>query len=179
MHTVITLCMDASSSNRVTAFERLLAENGISNYAADLGYKPHISLFSFSDKDPETAFQIVAQIAENNPSFRIVFDAVSLFPGERPVLWFAPVPSTTLLSLHEKLHAALASPKTSRYFQIGQWTPHLTLAGGLTQDTAAKGVAAILPAFSSMELFFDTIEVATFYPPRVVWRGHLQANDSV
>lgn len=179
MHTVITLCMDADSSDRVTAFERLLAENGISNYAADLGYKPHISLFSFSDKDPQIAFQIAAQIAASNPSFRIVFDAVCLFPGERPVLWLAPVPSSTLLSLHEKLHVALASPTTSRYFQIGQWTPHLTLAEGLTQETAAKGIAAILPVFSSMELFFDTIEVATFYPPRVVWRGHLQANDPI
>jgi len=174
---VITLCPDSASSDRIAGLQNLLAQQGISHYAKALGYKPHISLFSFTDQSPQDAISAATDISNCHFPMRITFDAIALFPGQNPVLWLAPIPSALLLSLHEKLHTALASLSTSRYFKPTHWTPHLTLAEGLTQANAPQAIATILPSFSPIECIFDSIEVVTFRPPKLVWRAPLLVNE--
>jgi 2'-5' RNA ligase len=174
MHVVITLCMDASSSDRVASLQRLLAERGISDYANRLGYKPHLSLLRFDNLEPEVVLPIVSRLAANIPSLPISLEGVALFAGASPALWLVPVANTALLSLHSHLHAALAQHVAHDHYQPDHWMPHVTLAEGLDHAGATNAIAAILPVFSPIKGRLDKIEIVCFPPVTVIWSERAQ-----
>jgi len=120
MRVVITFCMDASSSARVATLQQLLANRGISDYARRLGYGPHLSLLSYDNLEPEAVLPTVSRLAPNMPSLPISLQGVALFAGASPVLWLAPIANAAPLSLHGRLHAALAPHVAHCHYQPGR-----------------------------------------------------------
>jgi len=175
MHVVITLGLDAASADRVASLQVLLAARGISDYAARLGYGPHLSLLSYDDLEPEAVLPVVSRLAPQIPSLPIHLEGVSLFASASPVLWLAPAANAALLSLHSQLYASLSPHIAHCHYQPGRWVPHVTLAERLDRSSAAEAIAAILPVFLPIEGRLERIEVLKCPPATVIWSAQTQA----
>ncbi len=77
----------------------------------------------------------------------LVLGGLLVFARRRCVLARVVVPSSALLDLHARLHAALdddpATGPSARYLSPGTWTPHVTLARALSPDQVGAAVAAL------------------------------------
>ena len=175
MHVVITLGLDAASADRVAGLQALLSARGISDYAAQLGYGPHLSLLRYDDLETEAILPVVSRLAPQIPSLPIYLEGVCVFASTSPVLWLAPAANAALLSLHSHLYASLSPHIAHRHYQPGRWVPHVTLAEGLDRSGAAEAIAAILPIFLPIEGQLESIEVLRCPPATVIWSAQTQA----
>ena len=95
------------------------------------------------DLDP-----VLAQAAEPLP-LPVVIGGLLVFARRRSVLALSVVPSSALLAAQERVHEALVDceplnrPGGADHLAPGRWTPHVTLARGLTAEQVARAVEAL------------------------------------
>ncbi len=95
------------------------------------------------DLDP-----VLARAAGRRP-LPVVLGGLLVFARRRSVLALAVVPSSDLLALQQRVHDALVDCEPLNrlgggdHLAPGRWTPHVTLARGLTAEQVARAVEAL------------------------------------
>ena len=167
----INICFDEDETDRIAALQRRLAERGISDYAAWLAYPPHLTLARVDDADPKSLISAAGHLLRQLTRTKIGLGGLSMFGGNEPVVWLAPVPSPTLLDAHRQLCAGLEPLYVHEHYRPANWMPHVTLAAGLDRHKAAAAIAALLPEFRPMAVTLSRVEVVSFPPAQVLWSG--------
>lgn len=152
MPIAVTLCLDPVSSGYVSGLCRLLAERGITDYAERLGYRPHVTLLRYDDLPTDAALPVLTRFAGQVSRVAVKLEDVALFSGPSPVLWVAPDSNQALLALQNQIHDALLPHVPAPHYQPKTWQPHITLAEGLTPDSAADALPIIK---SPLRLWMD------------------------
>lgn len=171
MAAVINICFNADHTDRISAFQRSLAQQGISDYAARLGYPPHITMVRVDEADPRLLIPAAKGIIAQLHSIRIELNGLALFGGEKPVLWLAPVPNPSLIAAQRQLCSDLEPLSVHEQSRSANWTPHVTVAAGLDQGKAVAAISALLPDFGPIAVTPSRVEVVSFPPTMVVWSG--------
>jgi 2'-5' RNA ligase len=95
------------------------------------------------DLDP-----VLARAAEPLP-LPVVIGGLLVFARRRSVLALSVVPSSALLAAQQRVHDALVDCEPLNrhgggdHLAPGRWTPHVTLARGLTAEQVARAVEAL------------------------------------
>jgi 2'-5' RNA ligase len=106
-----------------------------------------------------------------SPPVPLRFTAIGVFPASG-VLHLTPAASAALPALHAALHRAVGA-EGRPHFQLGDWTPHCTLATGLDSAALGAGTAALAADFADFEATLSALAVVEFPPPRLHWRRKL------
>lgn len=145
----VELLLDDGSEAAVRAQWRLLLEAGLPSQARHTGAsnRPHVTLTA-RDAIPDGVEQALAAAVGPLP-LPLTLGGLLLFPGRRCVLARLVVPSSRLLRAQLAVAAVLdgAGAPSSRgaHFHAGRWTPHVTLARGLTGEQVAAALALLVP----------------------------------
>jgi 2'-5' RNA ligase len=142
------------------------AWDAIASLLPRIGSTPHVSLAVFDDVDTDLLTKVVASFAEETPALSLCFSSLSIFPGQKNVLFLAPVMKPDLLRLHEQFHTRLAEHGllSVPQYSPGAWVPHCTL----TVDESLSECLASLAEIHSRELLgnytFDHIQLVRYKP---------------
>ena len=106
--------------------------------------RPHLSLIVTDDADGLQ--EHAPRLALHGVETEIEMAAVSLFPADPPVLVLAVAPAPELVTLHERVNAALAAAGVDiwPHYRPGTWLPHCTLSMGVPADALAGALTACL-----------------------------------
>ena len=127
----IGLYFDPETDHTVQEIWRHLAEDGLADYYPVSGNRPHITLVLFEDTDVGRAESVLREVVAEQPAFPLSFQQVGVFPGAKPVVFWAPVITQTLLALQKRLYDRLADfsqPPEFDFYQPDHWIPHCGLA---------------------------------------------------
>ena len=121
--------------------------------------------------EPEDLIPAAKQLLPLLAAISIELSGLAIFPGAEPVLWLAPAPSVSLLQAHRRLCSDLAPMVVHDHYRPDLWMPHVTLAARLDQRAAVAAVFELVPAMGPTSGKVAALEVVSFPPARVVWRG--------
>ena len=164
----LTLRLDPEAGSRVVAIQQALAARGLSD-ASRLEYPPHVTLAVVSDDADLARLLAAAQnLATRWPRLTTTLASMGIFPGTPAILFLAPVVTAGLLERHAELLASLAGERIDPHYETGNWVPHVTLAGDVTDVPAAVAVVGTLGW--PIPAMLDAVEVVRFPPPGILAR---------
>jgi 2'-5' RNA ligase len=171
----IVLFFDPASCRRVEELQ-----DGISHPAGlpatgNARPRPHITLALFDALETtDPADKILRNISHSVFPFEIKLESIGWFPTKEGVIFLAPVVTRQLLDVHGHLHRMLDGEGliSVPHYQPGKWVPHCTISTGLTPDSAARTLEAILRSnvFGCVALVeiglveFDPIKYLSAFP---------------
>lgn len=136
----IEMFFDEDADTEVRTLWGKLATAGLPSLATRTHrqHRPHVSLTVTASLDQADLTPVRSVLAEHLPV--MLLDALGTFPGSEGALFLAAVVTTDLLTLHAKVHDALAGQPVTHwpYYLPGRWVPHCTLAQGLSRDEIAE-----------------------------------------
>ena len=146
----VELVLDGDSDAAVRAQWQRLADVGLPSQARHTGAsnRPHVTLAA--RQNLPAGLDAALALAVGELPLPLVLGGLLCFPGRRCVLARLVVPSVGLLRAQAGVHAVLddagAAPAHGDHFRGGTWTPHVTLARGLTCEQLASAVALLATA---------------------------------
>ena len=152
----VELLLDEVTDGAVRDEWRRLAEAGLPSQALHTGSTnaPHITL-AVARAIPEVVDASVAELAEVLP-LPAELGALVLFGSRRLALARLVLAQPPLLALHARSAAALQDcPGVPQYLVPGRWTPHVTLARGLSPAQ----VATALETLGQVDVLSGTVTV--------------------
>ena len=122
----VGLYFDPATDDLVRQVWQNLSEAGLADYYPVSGNRPHITLALFDDTDPDRVEPILREVVESLAAFPLSFQQIGVFPGQKPVVFWAPVVTQALLRLQRGLYDQLApfsrQPEFD-FYQPGHWVP--------------------------------------------------------
>ncbi|MEJ5915489.1 2'-5' RNA ligase family protein [Pseudokineococcus sp. 1T1Z-3] len=138
------LLLDGASEQAVLEQWRRLEEADLPNQGRHTGAtnRPHLTLV-VAEEMPASLDPLLAAAAAALPVAARLGPLVVL-GGRRHVLARLVVPSAALLDLHAgALVVTAACPGRNELVEAGTWTPHVTLARGLSADQVSAALAVL------------------------------------
>jgi 2'-5' RNA ligase len=127
----VSLLFDHETADAISDLWIRLAEAGVSSSMLDLGYPPHVTLAVYDKLQPDAAVVSLDRVFENIGRMAVTLTGFSTFGGGSGVCYAALTSSPDLMRLHATVVGAIS--ETCRlHYQAGGWTPHCTLATGMT-----------------------------------------------
>jgi 2'-5' RNA ligase len=101
-------------------------------------HRPHVTLAVAESLLGADLAPLRSVLAAYQPTLNLY--VLGTFPGREGALFLGVTVTAELLAFHAEVHAALAGQPIEhwRYYQPGTWTPHCTLAEGLSRVEAPK-----------------------------------------
>lgn len=165
--TFFTLVFDSQLEQSVCRLWYLLAEQGIC-LTPDSRHRPHVTLVGFDVEEPESALGPLRSFCRRYRPIPIRLHHIGIFP-ERSVLFLQPRMTEALMSLHraavQELSSAFAAAPTSPNLAIDAWTPHCTLADGVSGESLGRAVRLVQEQWSKME--GTAIGIGVLVPPDI------------
>lgn len=147
----VELFFDDSTSDKVRALWRSLAESGLSDKMHTMpGIHPHITLTAFSAGDLSDD-EVMARFRQFNlpeQSFPLNIEGISAFFPLTGVVYLAPTPSEHLLAAHRHFFDTFYKHEDLTAFEHylpKRWIPHCTLAIQLPLENIHEVIAHCLP----------------------------------
>jgi len=120
-----------------------LAQANITSFMIDGGYRPHVTLGVFDRYSSPVFEHEFRRFVEGLQPLSLRFDSVGVFLRPKCVVFFAPVVTAQLLSVHDdfasRFTGLVAGP--SPLCPPGRWVPHCTLAFDIAHDAIPSAVA--------------------------------------
>lgn len=136
----IEVFFDARADAAVRALWQQLADAGLPSLATRTHrrHRPHLSLAVTESLGQADQAPARSALAGQLPA--VLLDALGTFPGSEGALFLGAVVTADLLTLHARVHQALAGQLVQHwpYYLPGRWVPHCTLAQGLGRDELAE-----------------------------------------
>ena len=140
----VVLWPDPSTSTTIEALWRRLDDAGVPSLASftHRRHRPHVSLIVGEHLDPEPTIDALGPTPPEPIPLRI--EAVGVFPGG--VLFLPCVMNDHLTNEHRRVRQRVSSLVEGHwpYVAPGAWTPHITVAVGLSRDQVARGLDVAL-----------------------------------
>ncbi len=140
----VELLLDEATDVAVRSTWRVLAGAALPSQAQHAGPSnaPHVTV-AVRESIPSALDEALGAAAGDLP-VPIGLGGLLVFARRRCVLARAVVPSEQLLRLHAGVHEALAGcGPTPATMLPGRWTPHVTLARGLSAEQVGAALAAL------------------------------------
>lgn len=134
--------MDEAAEAQIRGIWTRLAEVGAGTFAGGL-VRPHVTLAHGLELDLEPFAMALREPLEVCPPVDLVFSGLGLFT-EPNVHYLSTRMSEPLWTLHCKVYALSVAhgARPSLYYLPDTWTPHCTLALGLTWEEVLRAIGA-------------------------------------
>src|SRR5436309_6876274 len=133
----VSLLFNAETADAVSARWQRLADAGLSRSMVDLGYQPHLTLAAYDELAVDMASAALDRVFDNVDRIPVTLTSFSTFGAGSGVCYAALASSPDLMRLHATVVGAIG--ETCRpHYQTGRWTPHCTLATGMTRDRSRE-----------------------------------------
>jgi len=162
MACAISLLLSAELTDAVSGHWHRLADVGLSRSMLELGYPPHVTLAVYDDLDAKVAAAALDGVFRRVNRFEVTLTGIATFGPGSGVCYAALAPSPVLHRLHETVLAATGGACRPHY-QSGHWTPHCTLATGLTDDQMV-GAQDLLAQNWPIAGVFEAADLVEFAP---------------
>ena len=131
-----------------------LAQANIASFMTDGGYLPHVTLGVFDQYSSPGFENELRAFTKSLRPLPLQFDYIGVFLQPRCVVFFGPVVTERLLSVHKDFTSRLTKLVTgaSPLCPPGKWVPHCTLAF----DIPLEAVPAAVEVCSRVKLRFKT-----------------------
>jgi len=159
----VTLLFDPDIAAAISLRWQLLAMAGVSRSMPDLGYPPHVSLAVYDELDVEAAVESLDRMLGNVDQVPVTLTGFSTFGAGSGVCYAALRPSPELDALHAAVTDGIRGACRLHY-QRGHWTPHCTLAVGLTDAEMDRARDLLEPDWRSLDGVFAAAELVEFVP---------------
>jgi len=146
LHSVEGL-LDAATDAEVRREWAVLAEAQLPSQAGHAGptNAPHVTL-SAAGRIPEEVEARLGRALSALPPVPVRLGPLVVMGSRRHVLARLVVPSAALLALHRTVARAMdGAADVSELVRVDRWTPHVTLAHGLTAEQVGEALAVLGP----------------------------------
>ena len=168
----VSLLLDAASSSAIrTYWERLAAAN-VSRAMVDFRYVPHVTLAVYDTLDRATALAALDRVLAGQPAFDFALTLLETFGAESGVLYAALAESDELRRLQHDVVAEI-SGDCQPHYQPQHWTPHCTLATGLSAARLDATQRLLRQYWQSRPGLFQAAELVEFVPVTSIRRWEL------
>ena len=157
----VTLLFNPAVAETMSACWRRLAAAGISSSMLDLDYKPHVTLAAYDELDVAAAVACLDRAFVGVDQIPVALTGFSTFGPGSGGCYAALAPSPELNALQAAITAVIDEACRPHY-QRGGWTPHCTLAMGMTD--AGMDRARDLLDWRSLDGVFATADLVEFVP---------------
>jgi 2'-5' RNA ligase len=159
----VSLLFNAEMAEAVSARWQRLADAGLSRSMVDLGYQPHVTLAVYDELAVNTASAALDRIFDKVERMPATLTGFSTFGAGSGVCYAALASSPDLMRLHATIVAAIG--ETCRpHYQAGRWTPHCTLATGLTDVEIDHAKNFLAEDWRSLAGTFEMADLVEFAP---------------
>jgi len=159
----VTLLFDAATTTAISMRWQLLAMAGVSRSMPDLGYPPHVSLAVYDELDVEAAVASLDRILGNVDQVPVTLTGFSTFGAGSGVCYAALRASPERDALHARVTDGIRGA-CKLYYQRGHWTPHCTVAVGLTDAEMDRARHVLEPDWRTLDGAFEAAELVEFVP---------------
>jgi 2'-5' RNA ligase len=129
----------------------------------DLGYRPHVTLAVYDELAVDAAVAALDRVFDDFGQMAATLTDFSTFGAGSGVCYAALPPSPDLIRLQATSVAAIGEICRPHY-QIESWTPHCTLATGMT-DTEMRGAKDLLGGdWRPLTGMFEAVDLVEFVP---------------
>jgi len=159
----VSLLFNAEMADAVFARWQRLADAGLSRSMVDLGYQPHLTLAVYDELAVDTASAALDRVFDNVGRMPVTLTGFSTFGAGSGVCYAALATSPDLMRLHAMIVAAIG--ETCRpHYQAGRWTPHCTLATGMTDVEVDRARNLLAEDWRSLAGTFEMADLVEFAP---------------
>ena len=159
----ISLLFDTRTADAVEEQWERLADAGISRSMIDLDFPPHVTLAAFDRLPVDAAIAALDTAFRHTHMMPVELTNISTFEAGSGVLYAALAPSAELLNLHATIEAAVG--ETCRpHYRVGSWTPHCTLATGVSDDGLTRAIDLLGPNWRPLAGRFEAATLVEFVP---------------
>jgi 2'-5' RNA ligase len=159
----VSLLFNSDMATAISARWKRLADAGISSSMLDLNYQPHVTLAVYDELPVDAAVASLDRLFHNVDQIEVTFAGLSTFGSGSGVCYAALAPSPDLMRLHATIIAAIG--ETSRpHYQVGRWTPHCTLATGMTDAELDRARSLLEQDWPSLAGTFEMADLVEFAP---------------
>lgn len=139
---VAELYFDPSTEACIHGAWKAIDEAGISDSMPKGGYRPHISLGVCNHIELNAFAQELSTFAASVAPFRLSFPNIGIFSTSEGVVFLGVTVTEQLLNVHTRFHEIFKkhAQEQREYYTVGNWTPHCTLAFGLSEHQIAEAV---------------------------------------
>ena len=139
---VVELYFDPSTEERIHGAWKAIDAAGISDSMPKGGYRPHISLGICDHLETDSLAQELTTFAAGIAPFRLSFPNIGIFSTSEGVVFLGVTVTEQLLNVHTRFHEIFKkhAQEQREYYTVGNWTPHCTLAFGLSEHEIAAAV---------------------------------------
>jgi 2'-5' RNA ligase len=159
----VSLLFNSEIANVISARWKQLADAGISSSMLDLKYPPHVTLAVYDELAVDAAVASLDRIFHNFDQIAVALAGLSTFGSGSGVCYAALAPSPDLMRLHATTIAAIGEICRPHY-QAGRWTPHCTLATGMTDAEMDRARSLLEQAWRSLAGTFEMADLVEFAP---------------
>jgi 2'-5' RNA ligase len=159
----VSLLFNSDIATAISARWKRLADAGISSSMLDLNYPPHVTLAVYDELSVDAAVASLDQFLHNVDQIEVTLTGLSTFGSGSGVCYAALAPSPDLMGLHATTIAAIG--ETCRpHYQAGRWTPHCTLATGMTDAELDRARSLLAQDWRSLAGMFEMADLVEFAP---------------
>lgn len=138
----VSLWLGEGAEARVRRIWQELADAGVETFAGG-PIRPHVTLAHALELEVDPFVAALEGRLDSYPAFDITFLGLGLFV-DSGILYLSVVMTGVLWTLHRDVFqlASAHGGRSSPYYRPERWTPHCTLAVGLTPEAMLNAVAA-------------------------------------
>ena len=159
----VSLLFNASVADAVSERWHRLVDAGLSRSMLDLGYPPHVTLTVSDHLDAKVAATALDDAFRRAGQIEITLTGIATFGPGSGVCYAALAPSPELHRLHETV-LAVAGETCRPHYQTGRWTPHCTLATGLTDADMTQALDLLARDWRPLAGVFEAADLVEFAP---------------
>ena len=139
---VVELYFDPSTEEGILRAWKAIDETGINSAMLKGGYRPHVSLGVCNQLEVNSLTQELSTFAASVTPFRLSFPNIGIFSTSEGVVFLGVTVTGQLLNVHARFHKIFKkhAQEQREYYAVGKWTPHCTLAFGLSEYEIAETV---------------------------------------
>ena len=159
----VSLLFNAETADAVSARWQRLADAGLSRSMVDLGYQPHLTLAAYDELAVDMASAALDRVFDNVDRIPVTLTSFSTFGAGSGVCYAALASSPDLMRLHATVVGAIG--ETCRPItKTGRWTPHCTLATGMTDIEIDHAKNLLAGDWRSLAGTFEMADLVEFTP---------------
>lgn len=138
----VELYFDPSTEVSIRGAWTAIDEAGISASMPKGGYRPHVSLGVCNHLKSKAFEKELSTFAESITPFRLSLSNIGIFPTSEGVIFLGVTVTDQLLNIHRRFHKIFKkhAQEKREYYAVGRWTPHCTLAFGLSEEQIVEAV---------------------------------------
>src|SRR5947208_5273456 len=159
----VSLLFNSEIASAISARWKRLADAGISSSMLDLKYPPHVTLGVYDELAMDAAVATLDRVFHNVDQIAVTLAGLSTFGSGSGVCYAALAPSPDLMRLHAATITALGATCRPHY-QAGRWTPHCTLATGMTDAGIDRARSLLEQDWRSLVGTFEIADLVEFAP---------------